>query len=230
MQTQKLVVIPDLHGNPIWKEIIYGKNFQKVVFLGDYFDSRNFKIGIEDEIRNFRDILEFKNQNSDRVVLLCGNHDLHYLNGVFGTCSGYQPENADKINSILQPFFDKQKLKMSYYDDHCKIMFSHAGISKHWFENMFDITCSDPEDIMNLINKLFWKYPGAFEYQQVDDDLEGNGESEKEGPCWIRPFSLLQHPFPFTQVVGHTQQKEVTKMGNVYFADTLNSGTGILEF
>src|SRR5690606_29531198 len=162
--------------------------------------------------------------NPDKVVLLCGNHDLHYLSGIFSMSSGYQPEHSEKINTILQSLYDLHILKMSHYDDQTETLFSHAGISRLWFESLFGSEEYKPEDMVTLINNGFWKHPQIFEYQQIDDDLEGNGESEKEGPCWIRPFSLLQHPLTLIQVVGHTQQKEVTKIGNIYFTDTLNSG------
>lgn len=229
MQTETLIVIPDLHGNPIWKEIVSQKKYRKIVFLGDYFDSRNINICIDDELNNFAEILKFREENSDRVILLCGNHDLHYLSGVFSMSSGNQPEHSEKINAVLQPIYESQILKMSHYDFHTETMFSHAGISRLWFENLFGNELYNPSEMENLINLLFWKHPEVFEYQHSEDDCDLSGESEKEGPCWIRPFSVLHNLLPFTQVVGHTQQKVITKIGNVYFTDTLNSGTGTLE-
>ena len=49
-----------------------------IIFLGDYFDSRD-GISIGDQQKNFDDILKFKELNTDKVKLLFGNHDYHYL-------------------------------------------------------------------------------------------------------------------------------------------------------
>lgn len=240
MQTQKLLVIPDLHGNSFWKELVSEKNYRKIIFLGDYFDSRNFNIGIEDEIRNFVEILLFKDKNPSSVELLCGNHDLHYLRGIFSKSSGYQFEHSEKIENILQPLFDEKVLKICYYDRVSDTLFSHAGISKKWLQNQqiqfsrkafakhSDSVEFDAEFISNQINLLFHKNPQEFEYQEDEDD-DGSGESAFQGPCWIRPYSLLRNILPVSQVVGHTQQKEITKIKNVWFTDTLNCGSGFLE-
>ncbi len=239
MQTQKLLVIPDLHGNSFWKELVSEKNYRKIIFLGDYFDSRNFNIGIADEIRNFLEILRFRNENANKVEMLCGNHDLHYLHGIFSKSSGYQFEHSEKIERILQPLFDETILKICYYDDVSEMLFSHAGISMKWLQSKIGNTSDDSiirnleikdfnaDFVANSINLLFYHFPQEFEYQEDDDD-DGSGDSAFQGPCWIRPYSLLQNILPVSQVVGHTQQKKITKIKNVWFTDTFNSGSGFL--
>lgn len=240
MQTEKLLVIPDLHGNSLWQNLVFHKDYRKIIFLGDYFDSRNFSIGICDEIENFRKICQLKTENSDKVEMLCGNHDLHYLRGIFSKSSGYQFEHAKEIERMLQPFFDEKILKMCYYDNVSKTLFSHAGISMKWLQSKIGNTSDDSilrnleikdfnaDFVANSINLLFYHFPQEFEYQEDDDD-DGSGDSAFQGPCWIRPYSLLQNILPVSQVVGHTQQKEITKIKNVWFTDTFNCGSGFLE-
>ncbi len=85
MQT---VVISDLHGKDVWKKIVSKENFDKVVFLGDYFDS--YDIPYDKQMENFKKIIKFKKKNKDKVVILLGNHDLHNLSELNERYSGYQ--------------------------------------------------------------------------------------------------------------------------------------------
>ncbi len=49
----KLVVISDVHGRAVWKEIVaQNEHIDKFIFLGDYFDS--FDIAANEQIVNFR--------------------------------------------------------------------------------------------------------------------------------------------------------------------------------
>ena len=76
----KLIALGDIHGRNIWKQILAKEdNFDKIVFIGDYFDSKD-GISVLQEIENFKEILELKKKFKDKVVLLFGNHDFHYLN------------------------------------------------------------------------------------------------------------------------------------------------------
>ena len=39
----KTIVIGDIHGRDVWKEIVFQEQADRVIFIGDYFDS--FDIG-----------------------------------------------------------------------------------------------------------------------------------------------------------------------------------------
>ena len=67
----KTIVIGDIHGRTIWKQIVRHNTFDKVVFEGDYFDS--FDISVKDQLKNFNEIIKFKERFPDKVVLLIGN-------------------------------------------------------------------------------------------------------------------------------------------------------------
>ncbi len=76
----KTIVIGDIHGRSIWKNIIdKEKEFDKVVFVGDYFDSKIYSA--QEQIDNFLNIIDFKQsiREDQEVILLIGNHDLHYF-------------------------------------------------------------------------------------------------------------------------------------------------------
>ena len=51
----KTIVIGDIHGRDVWKKIVEHENADKVIFIGDYFDS--FDIPSSDQINNFLDII-----------------------------------------------------------------------------------------------------------------------------------------------------------------------------
>jgi metallophosphoesterase superfamily enzyme len=73
--TMKLLAIGDIHGRDVWKDINF-LAFDKVVFVGDYVDSY---IRSDWQVyQNLKEIIDLKKQNFDKVVLLLGNHDIHY--------------------------------------------------------------------------------------------------------------------------------------------------------
>jgi hypothetical protein len=78
----RILAIGDIHGRDSWKDIINDNVFDKVVFLGDYFDSREEISGAK-QLYNFKEILQFKKYNIDKVVLLVGNHEFHYLKTIY---------------------------------------------------------------------------------------------------------------------------------------------------
>ncbi len=85
----KWIAIGDIHGRDTWKPIVNSEidNVDRIIFVGDYFDS--FHIPMQTQISNFLDILELKRKYPDRVVLLIGNHDYHYMRSVKQTYSGF---------------------------------------------------------------------------------------------------------------------------------------------
>ena len=68
----KILILADTHGRGVWQYIIQKENPDKVIFLGDYFDS--FDIGFEDQMYNFKQILKYKQDNPLTTILLLGNH------------------------------------------------------------------------------------------------------------------------------------------------------------
>lgn len=69
----KTLALGDIHGKTIWKDIIKKENPDKVIFLGDYVTTHE-GISSEQQISNLEEILTYKEENSDKVILLRGNH------------------------------------------------------------------------------------------------------------------------------------------------------------
>lgn len=132
----KYLIIPDVHGRSFWKAHVnyFLENHQeaKIIFLGDYVDPYQYEgISPEEAFIVLEEIIELKRKYSERIVLLIGNHDLHYLHNHSRGCRmdyerksdlhGLFNDNKDLFNACL---FDKINNK--------NIIFSHAGFTKEW--------------------------------------------------------------------------------------------------
>jgi predicted phosphodiesterase len=206
-----ILVISDVHGRPDWKTIIaQEESAEQIVFLGDYFDS--FDINTQDQIANFKDIITFKEQNPGKVILLTGNHDVHYLPYFISMnehYSGFQARKAYTISELIQSNF--HHLQMAHR--HENYLFTHAGVTNTWLNNnRFD----EDQDATTFINDLFQYKPAAFRFRGNDP----YGNSIESSPVWVRPESLLNDAYKkeeFKQVAGHTVFKHITIMEERYF-------------
>ena len=223
----KVVVIADVHGRDKWKEQIK-EPADHYIFLGDYFDS--FEISGEKQMGNFKDILEFKRQNSDKVTLLSGNHDhANYCAPDYaGACSGFQNDRAYEIRNILDPLRESREIQA------CKIienyLFVHAGVSETWCENN-NIAL---DNIEQEINDLFQKdlIPFIFQDNPKKMDIRGTdpyGDNIFQGPFWIRPYSLEMDAVQgYIQVIGHTGVRDIIKVDNIWCTDCQGSSDNFL--
>ncbi len=188
----KIIVIGDIHGRSIWKDIIAKEgNFDKVIFLGDYVPSYD-NISYEDQIKNLKEILDFKEENSDKVILLRGNHDLNGLGYYWAECGGHSPILNILMKEIREKFLNLTQWIYIYENT----VFSHAGISKVWFESTGLKSIEEINDLPP--SELFAFTPKGF------SDIYGT--SPTQPLVWIRPQTLCGCNIPkWNQVVGHTR-------------------------
>ena len=198
---EKILVIGDIHGRDIWKDIVKKeeKNVDRIIFIGDYFDTPVVSPG--KILKNFIEIIDYKKANKEKVVLLLGNHDVHYLfEGKVEKCSGYDAKYAFANRIALTEAYSQNFLKYAYeYQD---IIFSHAGVSASWLSirTRHLPKAKKTEKISTIINSL---EPEAFSFW--DFDTSGSGEHPCQSPIWIRPMALSKElPIGYRQVVGHT--------------------------
>ena len=80
-----ILIIPDVHGRTFWKSAVESEAFGTIVFLGDYVDPYPSE-GIDNPaaLDNFREIIAYA-ECHDNVVLLLGNHDMHYYSKQFAS-------------------------------------------------------------------------------------------------------------------------------------------------
>lgn len=193
----KIITIGDIHGRTIWKQIVEKeKDADRIVFMGDYFDSHN-NIPGNLQISNFEDILQYKRDNLGKVILLFGNHDYHYI--VDEHYSGYNSMYASQYEQVIKKAIAEDLVQMCYKIG--EATFTHAGISKTWLEYVG----YKGDDLQQFINDLFkfklvaFKFTGSNPY----------GDSVQSSPIWIRPNSLMKDPpkEDLAQIVGHTHQQ-----------------------
>ena len=189
MPTKKrIVVLGDIHGNTVWKDIIAKEQPYQVIFLGDYVSTHE-NVSDDEQVENLKDILRYKDEHPE-TILLRGNHDMQHLDYDWAGCSGYFPCVAMEMSSFKDEFLAKTQ----WIHVMGNIVFSHAGISKVWLEENFltleDINSLGPTELFGFTTR------NPF-------DLYGN--SPEQPPTWIRPKALIDVMIPdYIQVVGHT--------------------------
>lgn len=216
----KIVAIGDTHGRDLWEKVVEKEleSSDKIVFEGDYFDSYN--IPIHQQIINFHEILELKKQNPDKVELLFGNHDYHYMSGISEEYSGYKHATRIHMHMKLMELVHNGTLKMAY--SHNNVLFTHAGVSSVWAERN---GVNEDEYIADSINQLFIQQPSRFGFTP-GRNFSNIGDDITQTPIWIRPRSLYNAGIEgWIQVVGHTTQEDgVTdyqKEGRIWLIDTI---------
>ena len=217
---KRYLVIGDIHGRSIWKDIIEKENPDKVIFLGDYVSTHD-NISSTQQINNLEEILTYKENNPDKVILLRGNHCVQHLGYYWAECSGFNPKVWQYMS---ESNFKERFLKLTqwiYIDENLKTIFSHAGISSIWMDNsninsIYDINKLEPSELF------------AFTPNSTHDYY---GDSVTQPPIWIRPQALYEcNIADWDQVVGHTPVikdiiniREFTKNNrNIWLCDALN--------
>lgn len=211
----KIIAVGDTHGRTFWElvRLIEG-DFDKFVFIGDYFDS--FDVKADDQVSNFKKILAFKDEYPDKVVLLYGNHEHHYMSE-YEDYSGKQHGRTLYYRSLIGDAIAAGQIQMCY--KHYKFLFTHAGISKTW-ANTWEV---DLENVESSVNEVFKTKPYAFNFSE--SDRTGYGGSITQSPIWIRPEQLRMDGLDdVIQIVGHTHQVAIEVDKRPVFIDTMERG------
>lgn len=130
--SKKLLVVPDVHGRGFWRKV---KNWEgEVIFLGDYNDPYPHEGIYPDEALDvFKEILEWARPMRDRVHLLYGNHDWHYVHPGFDAsrkCRG--------LWDSLHEVYEKNSDLFSRYWFEDGVLFTHAGLGMNWLDGETD--------------------------------------------------------------------------------------------
>ncbi|MCL2484988.1 MAG: metallophosphoesterase [Endomicrobia bacterium] len=220
MADKNVFVFGDIHGLTLWKNVVEDNLSADFVFLGDYLDPY---LDIPDKILldNLREIIKLKKDRPKNVVLLLGNHDLHYFDN--------KALNAGRFNYEIAPvaeklFMDNRKLFQFAYQNG-KTIFTHAGITNDWFINDFkgDIKKNIAKQLNNPKNS---EQENTLYY--ASENFRG-GLNENGGPFWSDICEIGNDPLKdFIQVVGHNRVEKIGRMeisgGKIIFCDCLESG------
>jgi hypothetical protein len=226
---KRILTIPDTHARTNWYGAI-DKHFDsvdKVVFLGDYCDPY-FLASYRHILGELNKIISLKKEYPDKVELLIGNHDIHYIDNS-SRAERYDFHLYSRLHKI---FMDNLSLfKMAYQDSN--YLWTHAGVSVHWFNKYQDIFAEhyglndDDTNLGDVFNKMF---------RSPDEDIlceVGNIRMRKEydenwtgGILWADKSETIDSYMPeYHQIVGHSQVQFVTRIGDkdssITYCDTL---------
>ena len=200
-----ILVIPDVHGRIFWKDAVekHTNDCDKIVFLGDYLDSYPWEfITRKMAIENFKEIIKYKKDNQEKVVLLLGNHDLAYYDRNFPYKVRYDSSNAYKIK---QNFGRNRSLfQLAYEADLDKhYLFTHAGVLKSWYERHKELIGDLTVENLNRLKT----FPGGIRTLCDVSRIRG-GFGRVGSMVWsdIDEKSELEDFDGIYQIFGHSQQ------------------------
>ena len=214
--SMKILVLGDIHGRTVWKDIIAKEKPDQVIFLGDYVSTHDC-VTESDQVSNLLEILRFKDHHPE-TILLRGNHDLQHLGYDWAQCSGY----FQRVAELMVDFKEEFLAKTQWIHIMGNTVFSHAGISTKWLKqngiSLNDINALEPLEMFGF---------------NLTDSLDVYGTSPYQPPTWIRPKTLVNVMIPgYDQVVGHTpveycyNVKESSEIPlNLWLCDALGNGS-----
>lgn len=219
MRDINTLIIPDVHGRTFWIEPVMETLTQtsgQVVYLGDFHDPYKFEWDdadvdyLQGSVDRFKQIIELKKQNPERITLLIGNHDCGYAVGE-NICSS----RMDRIHRrTLEDLFHQNRNLFSLAERHTvngkQFVFSHAGIHKEWVRQVWGEEADDPGfDVVKELNDAWIKdHYGIMGALGIYDYYRGWGGSTYGSPVWADIRSWINKSpderLGF-QIVGHTQ-------------------------
>lgn len=215
---KKILIIPDVHGRDFWRDSVIKtltNTSANIVFLGDYTDpyssewDPNFDY-LQHTVDNFKEIIELKKQNSDRITLLLGNHDCGYAISD-SICSS----RMDRTHlSELKELF-RENRELFQIAEECDIagrhfIFSHAGILKGWTRSVWGDKVDDTDfNVVSRLNNAWLDNDWNILDRLGDyDTYRGWGGYQYGSPVWsdIRSWVKVtpNETYGFN-IVGHTQ-------------------------
>lgn len=219
----KYLVVGDTHTKlPIlWKVKELSPKYDKIIFLGDYVDE--WDTPAETSYNFLNELIQFKKENLDKIILIGGNHDCsNWFEGVF-ICSGY--DRTGYKQSLLKPLFqnNQELFDICYFDTY---MFSHGGFTSGWVKELFKqlkitqkeykpILKNNPQWLADLINESFHSIikqePDPLSvhnkifFKLADVSAYRGGTNNFGSPLWADYDELITNPLPYlNQIVGHT--------------------------
>ena len=217
MQKQEIIVIGDIHGESCWKEIVERHPGEKYIFLGDYCDPYNHDLFEDEVLNNLSQIIKFKQEHSDNVILLLGNHDMQYIDDTAELCSRYMV----RINNEIEELFKENKDSFQKIHAEGNLLFTHAGISQNWFQTNF--ANMDKGDILEIINS----HDNAGVLHHCGKAR--GGHMPYGGIFWADKNEMCNPLNGFIQIVGHTRVPDISlkcidENTAIFFCDCLRFG------
>lgn len=214
-----IVAIGDVHGLTQWRRIAEEHADSTIVFLGDYLDPYEC-MSRGRLLANLRDIVSLKRGRMDSVVLLLGNHDLHYFceRALPGSRYDIQIEHEARLL-----FRSNMELFCNAYQ-RGSLIFTHAGIQHRWFVDDFKGDLTKPI-APQLNNPHEWQLEALLRPGWA----RGGRPGDRGGIFWADMTELTDPLHGYTQIAGHNRVDDITeRCGNhdnkIIFCDCLRNG------
>lgn len=196
----RTITIADLHGRDYF---IYEDfdNYDLIIFLGDYVDSYDLNNYII--LQTLERVLELKEKYGDKVILLWGNHDIHYLfNGKY-ECSGFREEMLPDLYKIFND--NKHHFKLAHQVKN--YLWTHAGVHRGFYNQYIAPKVQEGETLADTLNRLFDE-----EYEPIFHcGVWRSGKKPVGGPLWLDKNEMGTKPvMGYHQIVGHTNNIKTT--------------------
>lgn len=203
-----IIIIPDVHGRDFWRwTVAQRKEEDTLIFLGDYLDPyENEWIYWSDAYKGLLDIIALKRENPEKVVLLLGNHDLHYL---FPNLRGsrYNEYQAEKIRKTFEDNMDCFQMAAECEIGERRYLFSHAGVNKVWVEKYADLFGPVEKITADTFNRLMFKDEFVGSLGDISSFRWGSDPAGSMVWADVEEFEWTEARLPdVIQVFGHTLQ------------------------
>lgn len=194
----KILILGDNHGRPFWREIVKKEKPDLTIFLGDYVTTHEHYTP-EQQIEELEAILDYKEKNPDKVIILIGNHDLDGLGYYWAQC---RPSAAD-VRPIMNKHtpLGRRFLRNAQWFYVMQVagkptLCAHAGVTQDWLDEILKMRFN-----ANEINKIEPDERFGF----TGDRWDNYGTHPQQSCTWIRPETLMEHHIKgWDQIVGHT--------------------------
>lgn len=226
----RVITIPDLHGKTVWRQVD-PTAYDHLVFLGDYVDDRNGVFSDRHMLENLRGIIQLKLEFPEKIILLLGNHDVHYRDYPHFRSSGFRPG----LRKPLQRLFRENDGSFQVAFQIENYLFTHAGVSAAWWawtkQRCPALNESAGQPMADRLNALL-RSPESHCLHTISY-LRG-GDDPLGGPTWADFDETHDDPLPdHHQVVGHTPQPRIRTFGDatksITYTDVLRTETRFWE-
>ena len=198
----KYLFVGDLHGRHEVIDRAVEKKADRIIFLGDIFDS--FDRTVEDQFKTFRKVVDLV--TADKAECVWGNHEWSYFDPRM-RCSGFDPatfvrrgEFEPIVRSLFKPYL--------YLED--SILVTHAGLTDgKWTKEDISLLKDMAKDIGSPFFDIGY--------------VRGGYRGKIGGPLWC-DFRHEFKPVPdLIQVFGHTHGQGIRSIGTNYCVDCVDN-------
>jgi hypothetical protein len=209
------LILCDIHGSTFWKTAISENPDCRYIFLGDYLDPYH-RIEQENLLQNLQEIIQIKKDDPDNVILLLGNHDLHYFTTDILPSSCFDSFLAERASIAFRD--NLHLFQYAFQEDN--YIFTHAGIVHKWFTDDFkgDINSNIAEQLNN-------PKPEQIEALCHCGTARGGRHETIGGIFWADANELFEPLQGHAQAVGHNRVKDIyehtSNGGRIIFCDCL---------